>query len=573
MQNAPARLMCVAALSLLSGQSVSLAQWSSDAAVNTPVCTASGSQVQPKIKQSQDGSFYVSWFDNRSGGNDVYIQKLNSAGVPQWTADGILVADRNQSSTTDYDLEVDNNGNAILAFPDDRQGNLLTTVARIDANGTIAWQRTLASAGTFNADPKLLIMGDNSIVVASSVSNTIEIYRLNNADGTNVWGGTGRVTLSEASRPYLTGDLCRANNDGFWVTIQRRAGTQSFNPRHVYVQKFDALGVPQLPNPGAPLAQPIWSTDGLSIAFYPPAVSDGSGGLVTAWFSGGSSTLRARTARLNDAASPVYAAPGLFGSTINQLAASMSYLTSNNETYMCLQSANGSQNQQGVSAQKFDASGNPQWGADGRTILALDALPKSFVQGLADPTGYTVVWFNYADAVNFKVRATRLNPDGTDAWTASPIIDVNSNVNGKGRLNIERDGTNGAIVAAWHETRNGTDSDIFVQRINPTGGLGIDAPAGGCNPADIACDNGDPLGSNPGCTNSTSGPNEGDYNAFFAADGFFFQAAQGAGGVGGTCDIACDNGDPLSGNPGCTNNGVNEGDYNCFFNNLFLSCI
>jgi hypothetical protein len=94
----------------------------------------------------------------------------------------------------------------------------------------------------------------------------------------------------------------------------------------------------------------------------------------------------------------------------------------------------------------------------------------------------------------------------------------------------------------------------------------------GCNPADIACDNGDPLASNPGCTNSNLGPNEGDYNAFFAANGFFFQSGQGAAGIGGYCDIACDNGDPLASNPGCTNNGVNEGDYNCFFNNLFLAC-
>jgi len=102
------------------------------------------------------------------------------------------------------------------------------------------------------------------------------------------------------------------------------------------------------------------------------------------------------------------------------------------------------------------------------------------------------------------------------------------------------------------------------------GGCGGSA---GCNPADIACDDGTPLAAAPGCTNSTSGPNEGDYNAFFSADGFFFQAGLGAGGVGGTCDIACDDGTPLSEAPGCTNNGVNEGDYNAFFNNLFLPCV
>ncbi len=94
----------------------------------------------------------------------------------------------------------------------------------------------------------------------------------------------------------------------------------------------------------------------------------------------------------------------------------------------------------------------------------------------------------------------------------------------------------------------------------------------GCNPADIACDDGTPIAAAPGCVNSTTGPNEGDYNAFFAADGFFFQTGLGTAAINGTCDIACDDGTPKAQAPGCVNNGVNEGDFNAFFNFLFLSC-
>ncbi len=91
----------------------------------------------------------------------------------------------------------------------------------------------------------------------------------------------------------------------------------------------------------------------------------------------------------------------------------------------------------------------------------------------------------------------------------------------------------------------------------------------GCQPADIADDSGNPLPTNL----PNNGLNEGDYNAFFGATGFFSQAAQGPQAIGGTCDIACDSGDPLPTLPtSCTNNGVNEGDFNCFFNNLFLPC-
>ena len=110
--------------------------------------------------------------------------------------------------------------------------------------------------------------------------------------------------------------------------------------------------------------------------------------------------------------------------------------------------------------------------------------------------------------------------------------------------------------------------DVKFVKFTVTGGA-----TAGCNPADIACDDGTPLVSAPGCANSTTGPNEGDFNAFFSAEGFFFQSGQGTAAIGGTCDIACDDGTPLSQAPGCTNNGVNEGDFNAFFNNLFLSCI
>ncbi|MBL0869103.1 MAG: hypothetical protein IBJ18_00835 [Phycisphaerales bacterium] len=94
----------------------------------------------------------------------------------------------------------------------------------------------------------------------------------------------------------------------------------------------------------------------------------------------------------------------------------------------------------------------------------------------------------------------------------------------------------------------------------------------GCNPADIACDDGTPLLFNPGCANSNTGPNEGDYNAFFSAIGFFYQSSQGAAAIGSFCDIACDDGTPLCESPNCANSGVNEGDYNAFFNTFFTTC-
>ena len=86
-----------------------LGQWSSDAAVNTPIASANGEQVQPKIRATADGGCYVTFFDNQSGGYDVRVQRLNAAGEVQWPG-GVLVADRSFSSTQDYGASVDTAG-------------------------------------------------------------------------------------------------------------------------------------------------------------------------------------------------------------------------------------------------------------------------------------------------------------------------------------------------------------------------------------------------------------------------------------------------------------------------------
>jgi hypothetical protein len=112
---------------------------------------------------------------------------------------------------------------------------------------------------------------------------------------------------------------------------------------------------------------------------------------------------------------------------------------------------------------------------------------------------------------------------------------------------------------------------VFATRFNPLATpASLQITVSLCT-ADIADDQGTPLAQSPANV-PNSGVNEGDYNAFFAADGFFFQSSLGLAGVGLFCDIADDQGNPLPAAPGVTNNGVNEGDYNAFFNSLFLPC-
>ena len=99
----PCRLLvCVASMSIPWLATSANAQWSSDPANNLAIANRSGDQVQPKISATPDGGAYISWFDNSTGGYDVYLQRVNAAGVEQWAHNGILIADRSQSSIVDH---------------------------------------------------------------------------------------------------------------------------------------------------------------------------------------------------------------------------------------------------------------------------------------------------------------------------------------------------------------------------------------------------------------------------------------------------------------------------------------
>jgi hypothetical protein len=62
-----------------------------DPTVNVPLCTATGNQNAPASVSDGAGGAIVTWYDNRGGDLDIYAQRLNSAGTPQWTADGVAL--------------------------------------------------------------------------------------------------------------------------------------------------------------------------------------------------------------------------------------------------------------------------------------------------------------------------------------------------------------------------------------------------------------------------------------------------------------------------------------------------
>jgi hypothetical protein len=104
------------------------------------VCVLNYGQIWPRITSDGAGGAIVAWQDYRStANNDVYAQRLDALGVPQWTANGVPI-----SAAADHQVEcaiyADGAGGAIIAWQDRRTGGVYDIYAqRVDASGTALW--------------------------------------------------------------------------------------------------------------------------------------------------------------------------------------------------------------------------------------------------------------------------------------------------------------------------------------------------------------------------------------------------------------------------------------------------
>jgi hypothetical protein len=108
------------------------------------LCTAINSQYYPTIVADGSGGAVVAWRDQRDMDTHIYAQRVNGAGVPQWTADGVALC--TAANSQDYATILgDGAGGAIVAWEDGRSSS--TTGIDIYA------QRIYASGGVAAVPP------------------------------------------------------------------------------------------------------------------------------------------------------------------------------------------------------------------------------------------------------------------------------------------------------------------------------------------------------------------------------------------------------------------------------------
>ena len=144
--------------------------------VNTDVSTTA--QHEPDIALSADGWYVVTWYDRRSGNDDVFIQKFDSSGAPVGinrlvNGDGGITPQKFPS------VAIGGNGTIIVVWTDWRQGSYPANPdiysQRFDASLNKIGDNVLVNrdgAGTAQRDPRVSAdrMGNACIVWSDSTS-------------------------------------------------------------------------------------------------------------------------------------------------------------------------------------------------------------------------------------------------------------------------------------------------------------------------------------------------------------------------------------------------------------------
>jgi hypothetical protein len=426
-------LLCVVSVFVLTG--TSFAQWSSDTTKNTAVCTAVLNQQNPQIcSDGADGAIIV-WEDFRAGNWDIYAQKLNAAGVPQWTKDGVNIC----VSTADQTSPVicsDGAGGAYVAFKDSR-----------------------------------------------NAANGINIYSQHiNSNGTMAYGaaGSGIAVAAMASQPNNLAICIDGNGSAFVAWEDNRSSLAAATRPDIWMNKLGGNG-------------PQWGAAGVSkvsqkLGQKSPALSpDGSGGCYLFWVHDSLPAASIMGNRMNAGGGLLWGGGGpgnqVFGVTtgITNPSRNPQLATDGNEVCVVWEEYNNSNTSNGwnILCTKMKNDGTNLW----NTLISASEVSGDISGDQTNPVvfsddstafgtnGMMVVYQSYIGSND--IVMTRVEGDGLTRKPAPPyqLYAVCNQPYDQTLPKAVKTGT-GELLIVWNDTRsnNGTSSysSIYAQRCDKT---------------------------------------------------------------------------------------------------------
>jgi FlgD Ig-like domain len=456
------RLVVVALVLVVA--SVAHAQWQSG---GFGVCTESGNQLSPATCSDGAGGMFVTWYDYRNGTTaDIYAQRLNGAGVPQWTTGGVAVCVATDDQLLPWIIS-DGAGGAIVAWHDGRNGGVASAdiyAQKLDAAGAPQWTTDgvlICSATRNQFLPRLASDGaGGAIITWYDYRNNFSIpdvyaQRVNSA-GVVQWLTDG-VEIAVVGGSQIGPRIVSDDAGGaviVWLDFR------SLTHYEVYAQRVTSAGAVQ------------WGANGTVIStaagnkFNLEMVSDGAGGAIATWQDNRGASADIYAQRVSVAGVALWAGD----------AAVCTDLAYQNYPTIDTDGANGAviswEDSRPVSgsdiyAQRIDASGVAQWTTNGVALCTASGAQDRSSTATDGAGGAIVVWQDRRSG-DYDLYAQRIDGSGSPQWTADGIVVTTASAEQRAPVAVA-DGAGGAFLA-WQDARN-SEHDIFAHRLNGSGSI------------------------------------------------------------------------------------------------------
>jgi hypothetical protein len=211
-----------------------------------PVCTNSICQGQKIISDSNNGA-YITWQDDRNGLTDVYIQHLNSFGIPQWTANGINTTPIAIGIQDAPVITNDGSGGVIVCWKDSRSGDYDIYAQKFNSLGIEQWitNGVAICTATLTQDSPAIVYDElgGAIITWSNPNTTnanIFAQRVNSL-GVVQWATNGVLVSSAAN--FQEYPLITSNDLGGAVLTWRNDLRNGSGNNDIYAQNICSSGL------------------------------------------------------------------------------------------------------------------------------------------------------------------------------------------------------------------------------------------------------------------------------------------------------------------------------------------
>ncbi|WP_224241656.1 Ig-like domain-containing protein [Hyalangium gracile] len=413
-----------------------------------PLFALASNQTQPALTR-QGTQYLLAWQDLRSGSNDVYAARLNSAGVVQDAAGLPLMVAPGEQST----VAVASNGTTpLVTWGDARTLDIVGT--RVSADGTVLDPSgvTISLATNSETSPAVAFDGTNYLVVwQDNRGSGFDLYGVRVSASGTVLDATG-LLISGSTGHQRNPAVAFDGNNYLVVWEDTRNGPSS----DIFAARVSPSGTVLDAN-GLPLCQRFSPQEHPAVAF------DGNNYLVV-WADAGTSAARdiygTRVSRTGTVLDTAFV--GISTDASDQATPALAFDGTN---YLVVWNDWRNNSTADVYGARVTRAG--------AVLDATGVLLAGGTEAQADPavafdgTNYLLVWSDYQSFPSSNLYARRVRTAGTPL-DSSPIT-VSSAPGHQQRPSVVYDGA--SFLVAWQDERGGAGVDLYAGRVSRTGAV------------------------------------------------------------------------------------------------------